>query len=40
MEAVRDEGAVLGLDEAADDDVNEGRATLAEVLAFGAWTLG
>ncbi len=39
VEAVGEEGVVLGFDEAADDD-DEGRAALAEVLALGALIAG
>ncbi len=36
VEAVGDDGAVLSLDELAEDVDDEGRVALAEVLAFGA----
>ncbi len=36
VEAVGDDGAVLGLDELAEDVDDEGRVALAEVLTFGA----
>ncbi len=36
VRAVGDDCEVLGLEEAADDDDDEGRAALAEVLALGA----
>ncbi len=39
VEAVGEDGVVLGLDEAADDD-DEGRADLAKVLALGALISG
>ncbi len=35
VEAVGDEGVVLGLDDCADDVDKEGRVALAEVLALG-----
>ncbi len=39
VEAVGDEGIVLGLDELADDVDEEGRASLSEVLALGVLTV-
>jgi len=38
VEAVGEDGVVLGFNEDADDVDEEGRAALAEVLTFGAWT--
>ncbi len=39
VEAVGDDGVVLGLDELADEVDEEGRAALAEVLALGGLTV-
>ncbi len=39
VDAVGHDGVVLGLDEAAEDDDDDGRAALAEVLGFGTLTL-
>ncbi len=38
VNAVGGDGVVLGLDEAAEDEDDDGRAALAEVLGFGALT--
>jgi hypothetical protein len=39
VEAVGDDGVVLGFDELAEEVDEEGRAALAEVLAFGGLTI-
>ncbi len=39
VEAVREDGVVLGLEDWADDVDEEGRVALAEVLAFGGLTV-
>jgi hypothetical protein len=39
VEAVGDDGVVLGLDDCADDVNEEGRVALAVVLAFGGLTV-
>jgi hypothetical protein len=40
VEAVGDDGVVLGLDDCADEVDEEGRVALAEVLALGGLTVG
>ncbi len=39
VDAVGNDGVELGLDEAAEDEDDDGRAALAEVLGFGTLTL-